>query len=158
MPLKPVRKGISMWRMKPRARLPRLLMILLAVEAGCFVLCQFSDSRRLAEWEGSAFDHFWDGTWYLLAGLWLVGWVAVLRAWKRAFEIYAAGWIAALCYLLLSGPWVESAWAEFLSTLSSAAGGALLVLTWLRKADIGDWSKPSIQAMDAAEASASSGS
>ncbi len=143
--------------MKQASPLPRLLKILLAVEVATFVLIQFADSRRLAEWEGSAFDHFWNGTWYLLAGLWLVGWLAVLRAWKRAFEIYAAGWIAVLCYLLLSGPWVESAWAEFLGTLTTLAGGAVLVLAWLRKADIGDWSKPSIQAVDPAQATAPAG-
>jgi hypothetical protein len=130
----------SLAGMKPWQSLPGLLKLAVTAEFSAFILIQFTESRSLVRNDGSAFGYFWSGLWYPLAALWLAGWIALLGNWKRSFEIYAAGWIGALGYDLLSAPVIASPWSDFLGSVIGLTGGALLVLAWLRKSGIGDWS------------------
>jgi hypothetical protein len=132
--------------MKPWQSLPGLLKLAIGIEVAAFLLVQFAESESLVRRTGSAFDYFWSGLWYPLTGYWLVGWIALLGRWKWSFEIYATGWLMALGYTLLSGPVAESPWADLLGSVMCLAGGAALVLAWLRKSGIGDWS-PSLEAL-----------
>ena len=105
------------------------------------MLIQFATIESLVESDGSAFAHFWDGLWYPLAALWVIGWIGLLKNWTKSFEIYAAGLIAGFVYSLLSGPVAYSSGGDFIAHVTSLAAGATLTLAWLRKSGIGDWSQ-----------------
>ena len=124
-----------------RPTLPQLLRTAVWAEIVLFIVYLAVPSAMVDERDGSAFDYFWFGLGLLLFPLWIAGWIAVLRHWRRALEIYAAGWVAAVLYSFLSGPSAYSQMEGLLGDLMALAGNAVLLLSWLRKRGMGDWAE-----------------
>lgn len=119
--------------------LPQLLRTAVWAEIVLCILYFAVPSAMVVEREESTFGYFWFGLGLLLFPLWIAGWIAVLRHWRKAFEIYAAGWVAAVLYSFLSGPSAYSQLEGLLGDLIALAGSSVLLLSWLRKRGMGDW-------------------
>lgn len=119
----------------------KLFHCLIYAEISCFLLLfavpSAVDGNSVSD--SSVFADFWNGLWYLLFVLWVLGWTALLRGWSRGPQIYLAGWAASLIYCLLGGAIASSALASTLGSLTSLLGGAILVLLYLRKTGLIHW-------------------
>lgn len=127
--------------MKNEVSLPRLLAILIGVEVACYIAVLLLPAGIYISETSASYEQFWSGVYYLLGGLWVIGWVAVVRRWSKCLEIYAAGWLASFIAGLLSLPTIEVPLSSTLGYLSTLAGGGVLVLVWLRNCGIGDWAQ-----------------